>query len=138
MSAQMNIQLIKDAYAAVDRREITELLSLLSDSIDWLTHGADELPSGGRHVGHTEVRRFIEVVGETWEFAQFEPRQIVAQADTVVVLGFYRGNSKGTGREFSAEFAHVFTIRNGKIARFREYTDTAALLRAESATPALP
>lgn len=48
----------------------------------------------------------------------------------MVAFGFYSGTSKGTGRKFSAEWSHAFTIKAGKISRFREYTDTANLLAA--------
>jgi len=40
-------------------------------------------------------------------------------------LGTYSFRVKATRREFTSDFAHVFTIQNGKIARFQEYMDTA-------------
>jgi ketosteroid isomerase-like protein len=33
-------------------------------------------------------------------------------------------------REFSSDFCHVFTIRDGKIVDFHEYMDTAAATNA--------
>ena len=44
----------------------------------------------------------------------------------MVVLGDYAWTVKATGKSFRANFAHVATLRDGKIVRFREYTDTAA------------
>ena len=38
--------------------------------------------------------------------------------DTVVALGDYGGTYKATGKSFSAPFAHVWTLHDGKILRF--------------------
>jgi ketosteroid isomerase-like protein len=64
------------------------------------------------------------------ETLEFEPREFIAQGDKVVSLGHYRWRVKTTGREFSSDFAHVFTVRDGKIVSFQEYTDTASAARA--------
>jgi ketosteroid isomerase-like protein len=47
-----------------------------------------------------------------------------------VAIGEYLWRSKVTGRVFDAHFVHVVNIRDGKIYRFREYTDTAAAVAA--------
>jgi ketosteroid isomerase-like protein len=48
----------------------------------------------------------------------------------VVSLGTYSGTFKKTGRSFSAAFAHVWTVRGDKLARFDMHTDTAKVLEA--------
>jgi hypothetical protein len=42
------------------------------------------------------------------------------------VLGEERSLVKPTGRAFENEWAHVYTLRNGKIAKARFFEDTAA------------
>jgi uncharacterized protein len=32
---------------------------------------------------------------------------------------------KKTGRRIASDWCHVFTVRDGKVAAFREFTDTA-------------
>ena len=64
------------------------------------------------------------------EVLEFEPREFIAQGDKVVSLGNYRWRVKDTGREFKSDFVHIFTIRDGKIVRFREHLDTAAAAAA--------
>jgi ketosteroid isomerase-like protein len=70
---------------------------------------------------------------------EFEPLEYIAQGDKVVTLGRYSWRVKATGREFSSDFAHVCTIRGGKIVRLHEYMDTAADIRAHTKrrTPAV-
>jgi len=48
----------------------------------------------------------------------------------VVSLGGYSGRFKATGRSMTAPFAHVWKVRDGRLARFDMYTDTAKVLEA--------
>ena len=56
--------------------------------------------------------------------------EFIAEGDRVVSLGTYAGKFKKTGRSFSAAFAHVWTVRGDKLARFDMHTDTAKVLEA--------
>ena len=56
-----------------------------------------------------------------------ELREFVAQGDKVVVLGHYVWHVKATGKEWASDFVHALSVRDGKITRVQEYTDTAAL-----------
>ena len=47
--------------------------------------------------------------------------------EAAFVLGNYTGRHKETGKSMRAATAHVFDIRNGRIRRFRQYTDTAII-----------
>jgi hypothetical protein len=76
------------------------------------------------------VRDIFSAIAEDLEVLPFEPREYIAQGDKVVALGRYSWRVKATGREFSSDFAHVCTVRDGKIVRFHEYMDTAAEVRA--------
>jgi hypothetical protein len=45
-------------------------------------------------------------------------------------LGRTFARVKSTGKKFDSEWAHVFTIKGGKIKRFQEFYDTAAIVDA--------
>ena len=130
MNEQKNVDVVRDAYAAFQRGDIEALIGMLSEDIDWQFYGPEELPLTGQRKGKPEVGRFFKQVGELWNFERFEPRQFISQGDDVVVLGNYGGTAKPTGRKFAAEWSHLFVVKSGKIAKFREYTDTANLIKA--------
>jgi ketosteroid isomerase-like protein len=48
----------------------------------------------------------------------------------VVALGRYGGANKATGKALDAQFAHVWRVKNGKLAGFQQYTDTLQAVRA--------
>ena len=60
----------------------------------------------------------------------FEPLHFVDSDDCVVVLGRERIRVKSTGRAWACEWVNAVTVLDGKIATFREYTDTAAVASA--------
>ena len=61
---------------------------------------------------------------------EFEPKEFLAHGDKVAVLGHYTWHVKATGRKFSSDFVHVFTVQNGKITNMHEYLDTHAAVQA--------
>lgn len=126
MSEQENIGIVQQIYNDFKTGNIPGLLSRLADDVTWKLPEMEGVPFGGKRAGRDAVGEFFALVGANQEPLQFEPREFVAQGDKVVSLGFYEWRVKPTGREFSGDFAHVFTIRNGKVSDFREYTDTAA------------
>jgi ketosteroid isomerase-like protein len=56
--------------------------------------------------------------------------QYLDAGERVVVTGRFLGRGKDTGNELNAPFAHIWTLQNGKVTRFQNYTDTANWLRA--------
>jgi len=65
-----------------------------------------------------------------WDGFSVKAHEFIAEGNRVVSLGTYSGTFKKTGRSFSATFAHVWTVRGDKLARFDMHTDTAKVLEA--------
>ncbi len=121
-----NVDVVQETYEAVSRGDIPALLELLTDDVEWTLQGPSVIPFAGTRRGREGVAEFFSLVGETLEFEQFEPREFVAQGETVVVLGFERSLVKPTGRMFEQEWAHVYALKDGKVAKFLALEDTAA------------
>lgn len=128
MSEEANVQLVQDAYAAFKRGDIPSLLDRLSDDIEWVEPPVP--PLGGVYRGKDAVAEFFRKVGETSEFASFEPQKFVAQGDHVVALGHYNATVRGTGKAYDCDWAMLFVVTSGKISKFQEFTDTAAFAAA--------
>jgi ketosteroid isomerase-like protein len=133
MGESDNVGVVQAAYAAFGRGDIGAVVDLTAEDVEWegvrspLTEG---LPFGGLHRGKDGVRRFFAALGENVEFQSFRPKDFIAQGDRVVALGDYEARARKTGRGYRADWAMVFTLRGGKVTRFQEYTDTAAVLAA--------
>jgi uncharacterized protein len=57
------------------------------------------------------------------------PEHFAGDGDMIVALGRYRGTLNKTGRQLDAQFAHAWTLHNGRVVRFQQYTDTAQWVR---------
>lgn len=134
MSEQDNIGIVKQAYENFQAGNIPALLALLSDDVTWQLPEMEAVPFGGTFNGPAGVGRFFALVNTNQEALRFEPGEIIAQGDKVASLGFYRWRVKSTNREFSSDFCHIFTIRDGKVVAFHEYIDTAAASAAYAKT----
>jgi ketosteroid isomerase-like protein len=130
MSEQQNIQVVQHAYAAFGRGDIAAILASVADDVEWFLPGEGVIPQSGLYRGRDGVSAFFSKLAETTEFEAFEPAEFVAQGDRVIALGSYRARAKATGLSFEADWCMAFTIVNGKITRFREYSDTATIADA--------
>jgi ketosteroid isomerase-like protein len=43
----------------------------------------------------------------------------------IAVLGRYTATNSVTGKALDAQFVHVWTVEDGKVTQFQQYTDTA-------------
>ncbi len=130
MSEQENIRLVKLAYDTFKSGDIASLLNLFSDDIKWDQPAVENVPFFKSRRGREEVAEFFALLAENQESIEFEPRQFVATGDVVIALGRYTWRVIPTGRQWQADWAQAFTIRDGKIASFKEFTDTGAMAAA--------
>lgn len=129
MNESQNTQVVQDAYAAFGRGDVQALLAQLDDSITWqpVTGAGTHVPTAGLRKGKAAVGEFFKTLAQSITFSAFEPREFVAQGDKVVALGHYSGKSISTGRTFDADWVMIFTVKNGKVVDFKEFTDSAQL-----------
>jgi uncharacterized protein len=130
MNASAPVAIAQNLYAAFGRGDLPFILDGLATDVEWAYPGPDTIPFAGRFRGRDAVTGFFAKLSESVELLEFEPRTFVNDGETVVVLGHERGNARRTGRAFEVDWAHVFIIREGKVASFVEYTDTAAVAAA--------
>ena len=121
-----NITLVQSLYAAFGRGDVATIIAGASPDIDWEAVGRQsDFPALGPRKGAEQVREFFKIVSDNEDFSDFSPREFYAADDKVFVLGSYKLKLKKTGKPVASEWVHVFTLKDGKVIRFREHTDTA-------------
>ncbi len=132
MSESLNTAVVKDAYAAFQRGDVAAILAALDEHVEWQAVIGTEpvVPTSGLRKGRNEVAGFFTQLAETMDFEAFEPREFIAQDDQVACVGYYKVRIKSTGTQVSSTWVMVFTLNAGRITRFREWTDSAQLVRA--------
>ena len=130
MTPEENTRIVKQTYAAFASGDMDALFANYAADVQWEVYGPASVPTTGTRRGLDGIREFFGTLDQAMTARSFEPREFIAQGDQVVVLGHYQWTAKATGKPFDANWAHVVTLRDGKIVRFREFTDTAAAAAA--------
>ena len=129
MSTQENVQVVKDFFAAMGSHNEQDLLALVAEDIEWIVPGED-WPLAGTHRGHEGLAAILRKASDTIEMTYPRPPEFVAEGERVLVIGVATGKIKATGKPFKDDWVFDITIRNGKLAKIREYIDTQSLARA--------
>ena len=124
-----NKKIIEDLYAAFAKGDIPTVLGGFAADIEW--NEAEGFMYGGQYIGPNAILKNVFMkFGTEWEGFSVVANQIVDGADTVVGLGTYSGKYLPTGKSMSVPFAHVWTLKDGKIAKFDQYTDTLVIAKS--------
>jgi ketosteroid isomerase-like protein len=124
-----NSEIIRGLYEAFAKGDIPTVLGGLAPDVSWTD--AEGFPYGGTYIGPNSVLENVFMkLGSEWEGYSAVPREFVSEGDTVVAIGDYSGKYNATGKSFSAPFVHVWNFQNGKVIRFRQFTDTAIVQKA--------
>lgn len=120
-----NASIIRGVYDAFLRGDITAVVAAMDEQIEWseaehVTYWQG-VPFTGPHAVLTGV--FARLPHDFDNF-RVEVSRLIAAGDTVVVEARYRAIGRATGTPLDAQVAHVFDLRDGKIVRFQQYTDT--------------
>jgi uncharacterized protein len=136
MNEQRNIDTIRRGYEAFGLGDIRSLLDLMDPQVTWTTPGPADMPTAGKRVGPAAVAEFFAALDSIMQITRFEAKEFLAHGDKVVVLGEDTGVIKGTETSIEFRWAHVFTLRDGKIVSFEEFGDTSAHVDAHRALQA--
>jgi uncharacterized protein len=112
-------------YEAFASRDIAALRDALTDDFVGQVSEGMPLAVGGEHRGpEAMIRNVWAKVLASYDM-QVEAERFYPSGDHhVVAVGHYRGTVRASGLPIEAAFAHVLTIRDGRIARVHQITDT--------------
>lgn len=137
MSADQNLQTVKDLYAAFDQGDIDSILGALSDDVVWGydTSVDNDIPWFGKLEGPKQVAEgFFAKIAENLDLSLFSRKRYVASGDQVAVAYRAEGKFKKNGKGYVDEGMHLWTFdAHGKVVEYVGYADTAAVLKAWTA-----
>lgn len=126
MSAE-NVAMVKQVYEAFGKRDLLRVLDLLGEEIEiWQS---DALPWGGTYRGLEEFRTYATGLTQHVD-ARVEPERILDAGEHTVMVGRSKGRAWSSEARFDVPVVHVWTARDGKLARLEVHMDTARMLEA--------
>ena len=125
-----NKQTVQAFFTALQAKDAVLVTSFLSADVDWRVGEDAVLPFLGPRHGPQGVMDYFRIAGEHIAMGSVEAGEWTAQDDRVALEGVTTSTVRATGRSFTVHWAMLFTLREGKIARYRHYMDTAPVVRA--------
>ena len=130
MSAETNIALIQKLYAAFGKGDVPTLLEYMSDDIDWGIEAevSTAVPWHGTGTGKKFAAKFFEALGREAVFTRFEPSGFLASDTHVACLVTFEATIKKNGKKTLQNVCHYFSVKSGRVTRWRGWEDTAATM----------
>ena len=128
------VQRLKEAYAAFNAGDIPAVVAMMNPAIEWHEPGLRGYPPpGGDRVylgPKSVVNDVFAALPTAWEGFLAVPEEYLGSGERVAVVGRISATAKASGRALDVPFVHVWTVRDGTLCRFQDYTDTAKVLHA--------
>ena len=134
--AEGSVHVVRGVYEAFGRGDVAAVLGAMADDVEW--HEAEGMPYGGVYRGGQAVAEnvFGPVMRDIPNFA-VSPEELIGSGDTVAAVVRYTGTGQATGKQLDLPVVHVWDVRDGKIACFRQFIDTAMYLEVVPAPEAI-
>lgn len=111
------------------------LLSLFTDDVIFeFPYAPEGLPN--RLEGSTALAAHLERLGPLLTFGLMELGNVYADGETVIFEFSCNGSGVDTGAPYNQAYISVVTMRNGRIARYRDYWNPMVVLTALGGTQA--
>jgi hypothetical protein len=123
-----NVRRVEDVFRLIARKDFKALDGFFADEVTLEIVGSPDTPMAGLTQGRQQVIETLENNFAQVDEQQPEIQSVVAQGNTVVVIGRDKGRFRPTGRTYDMHWMHQYTFEGDKIIRMRELFDSAALL----------
>jgi ketosteroid isomerase-like protein len=131
MSAE-NVEIVRDLLDAFRRRDHERAFDFYDPDIEWDASLQPAPDAAGIYHGHEGVRTFWRRWLSAWKDLEFELGPVRDAGDEVVaVIRNQRQWGRHTGIPTEVPtYALVFTVRSGKVVRWRFFPDVPPALKA--------
>lgn len=128
------LEAVETVYAGFAAGDIALATSVMAADIDWREAQGNPYADKNPYIGpDAVVTGLFARLGGEWEGFTAAPEEFVTEGGRVVVFGQYGGTYRATGKSLDAPFVHSWTVADGKIVKFEQFTDTAAQVAAMTA-----
>ena len=124
-----DVEILRRGYEAFNRDGPESLYQWLHPDVEW--HNPPESMDRSVWHGHEGVAAwFRDFAYQQFEWMRFHPDRFIDLGNRVLVLCRARFRARGSGLEMEVPFAHLVTVRDGKAASLRMFSDQAQAMEA--------
>ncbi|MEA5511889.1 nuclear transport factor 2 family protein [Crocosphaera sp. UHCC 0190] len=124
-----NLEVVQQLYQWFSQKQFDQIRTILSSDIEWIQN--EGFPGGSIHYGIEEVLSGVLTnFKKDWKQWNAVVKEWFDSGHAIICLGYYEGIHKKTGKLMKADFAHVYWLKDLKIYKFQQFTDTLMIQRA--------
>jgi ketosteroid isomerase-like protein len=120
--SQENVEIVRRVYESFARHEFPA--DALADDVCWETN--PNLPDADIHRGVDAVRRYFRDWVGAWHEVENEVEELIDRGGEVVALVHGRFRLTPDARPFEADYAHIWTLRDGQVVYVKSTADRSA------------
>lgn len=126
VSAPGNVAVMDGLYQAFAKGDVPAVRAVMDDKIVW--NEAENFPYADRnpYLGPEAVLNGVFArIGAEWEYFNLTDIQLHDMSNNQVLATLrYKSKHKTTGKMIDSQTAHLWTLKDGKITAFQQFTDT--------------
>jgi len=125
-----NVEIVRRVMRCFAAGDIESVLSDIHPqaTLDWSNSNA---PDRGVYTGHAAWRAFLRSRDDALGERRFDSVELLTPADdTVVLIGRVQERGRASGIEVESRGCSIWTLRDGKIVRFKIYQSSDEALKA--------
>ncbi len=121
-----NLDVVRELYRSFRDKDYEAFLRICAPDLEWIQNAG--FPRGSTKRGaRNVVEQVFKTFNHDWDQWKFEIEEYLDAGTTIVVIGTYSGVHRGTGKAMRSPAAHVYDLAEGKVTRFRQFTDTKVI-----------
>jgi uncharacterized protein len=125
-NTQTNLSITRALYKAFSRKDISKMLELLHENVEWGEPENPYNPAGGTRNGHSGFLEWLNIGKEAEEILELIPQKFLTDNNSVAVVGHMKCKALKTQKEYQSDFVHLIVIEDQKVRKFQEFFDTYA------------
>jgi uncharacterized protein len=115
-----DVELVRKVVQAFNRRDIAAMTQMFDPKIEWKPGGPAAVERD-LYRGSEQVSAGFVATWEAWELFHLEESEVRDLGDSILWLGRTQMRGGASQVELDEEFAILFGVRGGKIARIRGF-----------------
>jgi ketosteroid isomerase-like protein len=119
------LAIVRLFYSLLASGDSAAALGLLDPKIEWTEAERTPYFAGTMHGPDAVIAGLFEPLSRDFDNFTTNPSDFISEGQRVVSFGRYSGIAQRTGRKMSAPFVHVWTVSNGRLRCFVQFTDSA-------------
>lgn len=124
------LEIIQHAYKSFAEGNIEGVTAYFDPDIEWNEcQGFPYIEGDGIFKGPDAIlQNIFAQIPVQFDGFNINVKEIFGVKDKVVMVGYYEGIYKASGKQFKANATHVWTLKDEKIIHFFQAVDTATII----------